>query len=169
MPLSARVGQNVQPIVTTAGTFQISCHLATACWLFREINNRDPDMNEWGDIAVNVNEAMRQIAVQGSRRQPPYRGTLAVSQNSVIVFMRNGQPQHSCVARSTQTMGGYNQTQWFSTPGVDHGYSTHAIGDIRWGRRTQLHKVKGNASNAWCQLHTTIEPIAKRAFADAIS
>ena len=162
MALSGQVGNNIAPFKLPAMTIPISCHLATLTWLYREVRQRAQKATELGQI--DVNDVIKAIAEGGSLRETPYRGTLAVSRNSVIVFMCDGQPMHSCTAISTTQIGGYNQSDWFRTPGVGHGYSSHNVTDFRWGRGNHANEVMGNAANPYCRLYTTIEPVAKRAF-----
>ena len=43
------------------------------------------------------------------------------------------QADHGCVLKQGLTVGGYNQTDWFTTAGQDHQYSEHNLGtDLQW-------------------------------------
>ena len=70
---------------------------------------------------------------------------------------------HSCVAVSGADVGGYNQVNWFSSPGAAHGYSEHSAGQFVWsGRNT----VRGNVGQD-CGLVCVSEGIARACARDA--
>lgn len=82
-----------------------------------------------------------------------YQQATAVVPGSVLVFVENGVPKHSCVAMPGMTLGGYNQTGWFTTMGIQGGYSSHPMSEIMWlGGVRHRHEVRGSNESMVCQL-----------------
>ena len=141
-----------------------SCHFATIYWIILDEANRMPTANDFMNIG-NINEAMKRMVQNGGVRinQPPGGGQLNLTTGSVIVFVRNNEPSHSCVATSATRVGGYNQLGWFTAGGSNHGYSSHNTNQFKaWGpRRWNRNKIRGNVANVYYRLYSVSEAWAK--------
>jgi hypothetical protein len=120
-----------------------TCHFATVYWLFHEAFDREINFDEYLKIG-NPNTFINGLLKYGTALQQSYRRHQAeglkvkatgavVPAGSLIVFAENKNVAgHSCVALTSQSIGGYNQTNWFSTAGKEADYSTHSTKDIQW-------------------------------------
>jgi hypothetical protein len=100
----------------------------------------------------------------------PSKGALALTPGSVVVFVKDGQPRHSCVALNAYMLAGYNMLGWFLQGGFDHDYSEHPTSDLRWRGRWREKDVQGNtAANKWCQLVAISEAAAKKVVQKAVN
>jgi hypothetical protein len=99
-----------------------------------------PTTNMFGRIG-DLNALFCAIAQAGHQLFAPNvkAGNAHLPAGAVIVFM-NPQltlAEHGCVLKQGLTVGGYNQTDWFTTPGNDHQYSEHNLGtDLQWVARS---------------------------------
>ncbi|RMF92627.1 MAG: hypothetical protein D6736_03140 [Nitrospinota bacterium] len=158
--LASRVGNIPGAVGRQWNGIATTCHFATVFWLFWDEFNRPPTQNDFltiGDPTLVV----RRMLPLGKKLGRPRAGGLILTPGSIVVFVHNGQPVHSCVAITANTLGGYNQAGWFTGPGVDHGYSVHDTSEIRW-RGGMLHgdDVQGNVGQ-WCRLTVIGEQPAK--------
>ncbi|MDB5247502.1 MAG: hypothetical protein JWQ40_1896 [Segetibacter sp.] len=139
----------------------ISCHVASLYWLFKDELKRDPVLADFTGPLYNPTNVIGQMLPYGRRITKPVFGNLALTAGSVIVFVQNQQPRHSCTASTANTVVGYNQTNWFTGLGVNHGFSQHNITEIRWrGGLSNKDDVQGN-QGSWCQLIAVPEVAAR--------
>jgi hypothetical protein len=130
-----------------------SCHFATVFWAYHAEFGSAPALANVAKMGVATG-VVRQMIAHGQKKR---RSDPALITGSVYVFVRNGEPEHSCVALSNNQVGGYNQTNWFSSPGVAHGYSTHTVDHFVW---TGTHSVRGNTGQQ-CSLVCVPEGVAR--------
>ena len=137
-----------------------ACHFATVFWLFRDEFGRIPTPAELvrvGDATL----AVGRMLAHGSRKTNPLHGSLTLTAGSILVFVRNNQAGHSCVAIAPQTLGGFNQLSWYSAGGANHAYSAHPTNELMWGsltHRSQVHRV---GAEDWYDLYEVPEQRAK--------
>ncbi|RVT85717.1 hypothetical protein DXV76_08185 [Rhodobacteraceae bacterium CCMM004] len=150
--LPGAVGQRWNQIPTT-------CHMATCYRLYEaEFGTPLTTMNAYLDAFPNPTGVIASMIPHGQRLTRPGHGAAQLRPHSVLIFVRNEQALHSCIAINATTIGGYNQTGWFTSAGVDHGYSTHQTADIDW---TGPHSVDGNGYAA--ELYQVDEMVARAA------
>jgi hypothetical protein len=123
---------------TTWNGIATSCNFATVYWL-RCANGHVP-AGALAFAGVDINGALRTIALAGTRIYPPnlLAGHPHVQPGTVITFMTPNLQSvgHSCVVTAGLTVGGYNQVGWFTTPAANHNFSTHNLGtDLMWVAR----------------------------------
>lgn len=152
---------DVNPRSFTVGgvwnTIPMACHNATLFWLFEAEFNRPPaSMNEYLDAfstpPKNPTGIVREMLALGQRLQRPGVGHSVLTTGSVIVFVHNGQPGHSCIATAAGQIGGYNQVNWFTGVGAVNGYTTHATSEFKWRGANQPLEIQGNTQDKWCSL-----------------
>jgi hypothetical protein len=140
-----------------------SCHFATIYWIIRDELGRVPTPADFATIG-NLTGAIRSMVQTGGVRinQPGRGGQVNLTAGSVIVFERNNQPAHSCVATHANQVGGYNQLGWFTAGGLNHGYSSHNTNQFKaWGGIFNRNKIRGNPNNTYCRLYSVSEDWAK--------
>jgi hypothetical protein len=111
-----------------------TCFYATTYWLYEDLHGVAPTDEVMTDIALQCtfNRIFADMIRAGRRVTRPMVGSLNLVAGSVLVFEKKGQPGHGCVVKSTTQIGGYNQTNWFSSAGNRHAYSEHHPNDIAW-------------------------------------
>jgi len=128
--------ETMQKVATT-------CHFATVYGLFHEAHDRTITFDEYldfGDPTTFIADLLPQATVlQQSHRIHAAAGLKVkatgalVQAGSVIVFAEGKtNPGHSCIALTSQRVGGYNQTDWFTTAGKAHDHTEHNTVDIPW-------------------------------------
>jgi hypothetical protein len=115
-----------------------SCLFAVTYWMLEELSVT-PTVGMFQRIGA-LNPVFCTIAQAGHRLFAPnvQAGNAHLPAGAVIVFMSlNGaSAEHGCVLKQGLTIGGYNQTDWFTTPGQAHQYSEHDLGtDLQWVAR----------------------------------
>ena len=156
MPVAGRVANIFGAAGGRWNTIATSCHFATVYWLYLEEFSRPPTLANYATIG-NPTLVVNAMLAHGRRLQQPGHVGLALSSNSVIVFARNNTAEHSCIATTTKKIGGYNQTNWFATPGANHALSFHAADDLHWQNR---NNVRGNTGQN-CHLYSIDERAAR--------
>lgn len=129
----------------------VTCHFATVYYLFCAEFGREPTRDVYLQLG-NPTGVMRQIAAMGRPVRKRKGQPLVFSPGTILIFKDGQEPAHSCAAKQINLLGGYNQPNWFTSPGIPHGYSEHRTDEIRW-RDSKLHKdhVRGNVGQ-WCTL-----------------
>lgn len=121
-----------------------TCHFATFYWFFEEAYGRAITLNEYLDVgdptlfiqgllpkATRLQQSIRRQAAAGLKEHGSH--STLVRAGSIIVFAKDRQSAgHSCVALTSSTVGGHNQTDWFTTTGKVNQFSTHSTKDIDW-------------------------------------
>jgi hypothetical protein len=111
------------------------CHTATVIWAYRELRGGDPS----ADLLVatlNPDQTLQDM-IRDPKVVPldrPKHGPLQLTPGWVVVFVRqdNDAPGHSCTAIDAMTVGGYNQTKWFTSDGKACDYSVHTTDAVKW-------------------------------------
>lgn len=151
------VGKNWNGIAT-------SCHFATCFWLYEdEFSRQLSTAMEYGNSIANPTNIISSMLQYGRILSRPAFGSLNLIPGSIIVFSRDGvTADHSCVALSTNTIGGYNQEGWFSVRGfVDHSFSIHNTSEIVWRGAGHPTEVKRPLNGLVYKLYTIDEGVAK--------
>jgi len=144
--LSGRIAQipQIDMPLPDGGTMplNIACHTATCYWLYHEAYGTPPQPDEFLNKLGDVSGLATELAKMGTRVKKS--NIKKLWPGTVLIFCDlYGNAKHSCVIANNGIIGGYNQLNWFSSPGASHAYSTHAIGDIVWkgvmNKRVQLN------------------------------
>jgi hypothetical protein len=121
-----------------------TCHFATLYWFFEEAYGRPITFAEYleiGDpslfvqsllpLATRLQQSITRRAAEGLKVKGSH--STLVRAGSIVVFAEDRQSAgHSCVALTSGTLGGHNQTDWFTTAGKTNLYTTHSTKDINW-------------------------------------
>ena len=136
----------VRAIPGLDGSHNGTCLYATVYWLYEDLHGVAPTNQTMGDINFHCtfNRIFADLISVGSRVSRPMFGSLTFPPGTVLVFQKNGQPGHGCIVKSTTAIGGYNQTNWFSTIGIKHSYSEHSPNDIVWRGAKNPYDVNVN-------------------------
>lgn len=132
----------LKEIETDYGGVARSCHFATTYWLFQEAFDRAPSLQELiglGNAQLFITSLLaKAVALQDStathaaaRLKVKKNGALVMA-GSVIIFSHGHTAEHSCVARTSQRVAGYNQTDWFTSAGTPNGFTEHDTAHIKW-------------------------------------
>jgi hypothetical protein len=134
------------------------CHNATLFWLYEDEFNKTPTLDQYLKFStLGPTAIIGNMLPYGRKLRKPASGAVALTAGAVIVFVRNGQPVHSCVAMQHDLVGGYNQVGWFQRNGVPTGFSTHLTTEIRWKDGNQVI----GSHNSLCVLVEVPEMMAK--------
>lgn len=131
---------------------EIQCHQATCYWLYEEAFDRPPAPIEFtGETLLSVQPFMAKIARLGKKLSREDFSKRNVAGGTVLIFTDStGDAKHSCVVRWDGSIGGYNQTDWFTSDGKKSEWSAHDPNHIPWSGdkhlRVMLQKgpTKGN-------------------------
>lgn len=125
---------------TAFNAFAATCHFATSYWLYSaEFGSAPTLLNYQG--GVNLTGLVNEMLPHGTKMKRPGHGAaIAVPTGTVLVFSNNGNAGHSCIVRADGLIGGYNQENWFTTPGQNHRYSQHSLGDIEWANASRARR-----------------------------
>jgi hypothetical protein len=139
-----------------------TCHFATCFWLFLDEYNREPSFGEAVDKLGDAQGVVGRMLTHGTRLNKPTRGSLQLTPGSILVFVDNNKPGHSCVATEAQTLCGYNQSTWWSIGGGDHNLSTHTTNHLMWGLKEHVNEVHRTVNAiTWYKLYEIPESSAK--------
>lgn len=140
-----------------------SCHFATTYWAFRDEFGRFPTTDELLGIG-NSQLLMSGLIGHATRKNQPLAGNLTLTPGAVLLFVNSHNvAEHSCVAITAHSVGGYNQGSWYSVGGGNHSYSTHTTAQLHWGTLANRNKVRRTVGIAWYQLYELSENIVKAA------
>ena len=133
----------------------VACHTATFIWTYWEAYGYCPLTSKVADAnlakigkGIGLTYLLTEMANHGTA-QPLNRSflkKLALTPGSVVVFVDGGSglAGHSCVAKTKYSVGGYNQTGWFSRQvgwlpgkmtkwkGAKHSYTEHPVSEFVW-------------------------------------
>jgi hypothetical protein len=167
MALAARVGAIPGAVGQSWNGIATTCNFATVFWCFWDEFGRQPTLLEFAKTG-SPNLVIKKMIPLGVRQNRPGHGNLQLTPGSVLIFVAGGEPAHSCVATAANTIGGYNQVNWYSGGGgVNHGFSTHNTNRSNWGAGGHNNDVVGNTGQ-WCQLVAVPEASAKAIVRGAI-
>ncbi|MDA1074740.1 MAG: hypothetical protein O3A63_08270 [Proteobacteria bacterium] len=137
--LDAQVAKIAHLQVTDQGhtiDLAIQCHQAVCYWLYCEAFSNPPTGNVFlsGSFA-NTPSFLTGLAKMGKPvKQEDLRGG-RVEKGEVLIFTDNQlEAKHSCITKSGSLIGGYNQLNWFSSPGIASDYTEHAFDDVQWAK-----------------------------------
>lgn len=124
----------------------IACHTATCYWLYEEAHGTPPGADEFMGDLLDLSKLITDIAKLGTRLKKS--DIKSIQNGTVLIFCDlSGSAKHSCVVRYDGKIGGYNQENWFTTPGSSHAYTHHEVNDIMWKGLTNK-RVKLNTENS---------------------
>lgn len=138
--LASVVGNNIHAIVGA----NRSCHNATSCWLYHALRGTPATAKAFNDFGYKVQITLNQMASQhGKPLNKAVFGSLSLTPGTVIVFFENGSAGHSCVAKTSKIIAGYNQTEWFSGySGIANAYTEHNTEHISWVGGAMQNRVQ---------------------------
>jgi len=135
----------VDPAVTW-NMVPTTCLMAVTYWMLLDLSVK-PTQAHFTLQLTQLNALLRQVALAGTRVVRPSLadGHAHLPAGAVIVFMETNlsQPGHACVIKNGLRVGGYNQLDWFTTPGKNHQYSEHDLdSDLDWVDRKSPLTIK---------------------------
>jgi hypothetical protein len=124
-------------------------HNATFCWLYHALRGTPATAAVFQAVGYKVQTTWNQMAGHyGKPLNKPAFGDLSLTPGTVIVFFQNGQAGHSCVAKSSKIIAGYNQTNWFNGyAGIADAYTEHSTDNIEWIGRVMQNRVQRPSMN----------------------
>jgi hypothetical protein len=132
----------------------VACHNATLYWLYQAKYRAAPSLATYLDLGFPTDVIKKPLANKNRLQRPPVNGSLSLTAGSVILFVKDGDPKHSCIATGPFRLGGYNQPNWFdesgsNARGVPNGHSIHSTLHIQWDTANASDKdlVRGNTLN----------------------
>jgi len=147
----------------------IMCHGATVFWLYADEFGRRPTLPEFTAPSMSPPDPIVKSMLRYGKHLQNAAALTSVAPGSVLVFVENNEPKHSCVALGGHRIGGYNQTGWFTTNGVPGGYSVHNMSEVIW-LPGLMHRglVRGSHDRMHCKLCAIPEGAAKAALRQAV-
>lgn len=136
----------IQAIPGLNGSHQGTCLYAVTYWLYEDLHGIGPSQTTMQDIQIrcSFNRIFTEMIQLGRQVTRPMFGGLKLTPGNVLIFQKNGGVGRACVVKDATHIGGYNQTNWFSTPGITHTYTEHHPNDIAWRGATHPHQVNVN-------------------------
>jgi hypothetical protein len=151
------------------GGVNIMCHGATLYWLYTDEFGSPPSMNVFTSNSLSPPDPVIKSMLPLGKQVLNSMALKALPAGTVIVFVENGSPKHSCVTLNGKMIGGYNQTGWFTSPGTGGHYSTHSMDDVQWLSGMMSHnQVQGSNASMKCKLIAIPENTAKAVVRRAI-
>ena len=138
--LYERVGA-IEPLqVTDRGvtvSLAIQCHHAVCYWLYWEANNHPPTGNVFlQGTYQNPTAFLTGLARMGKPLNKEDVKSGRIDKGHVLIFTDSEfGARHSCITKSGAKIGGYNQLDWYSTPGIASNYTEHEYEDIQWVKK----------------------------------
>jgi hypothetical protein len=148
---------------------QIMCHSATVYWLYMDEFQRAPSLDDFLAPGISPPAPVIQAMLGLGNQITSANALRGLTPGTVIVFVQNGEPMHSCVAIGGQRIGGYNQTGWFTSAGIGGAYTSHAMADVQWlDGLMNRNKVRGSNDRMQCTLYGIPENSAKAILRQAV-
>jgi hypothetical protein len=113
-------------------TLQWQCHQAVLAWIYEAQFGRPVTGVEFATFFLDFSPVMKAIMAQGMRVFPPATDKIYVTPGSVLIFSKQGIPEHACIMKENDKIIGYNQTNWFTGPGYASAISTHDTSELKW-------------------------------------
>ncbi len=112
----------------------IQCHHAVCYWLYSEANGHAPTGNVFLRGTLSQPTAfLTGLARMGKPLNKEDLKSGYIDKGHVLIFIdEKFEAKHSCITKTGSVIGGYNQLNWFSTPGIQSNYTEHHYQDIRW-------------------------------------
>ncbi len=147
----------------------IMCHGATVYWLFTDEFQRLPTVDEFTDQTLSPPAPVIQRMLGLGNQVNGATALNGLTPGTVLVFVLNGEPAHSCVVAAGQRIAGYNQTGWYSSAGAPGAYSSHSMNDVQWnGGVFNRHHVQGALPGQLYRLVAIPENMAKAILRQAV-
>lgn len=140
---------------------RIMCHGASVYWLYNAEFSRPPSFREFTDKKLSPPDPIIASMLKFGRQLKNLTELNAVIPGTVLVFVENGMPKHSCVAIMNHSIAGYNQTGWFTSPGIGGDYDTHRTSEVTWLGKPHAGMVQGSNSTMHCNLLAIPEGTAR--------
>ncbi|MFK0380206.1 hypothetical protein [Pandoraea sp. NPDC090278] len=107
-----------------------ACHFGTCYWLFLAEFGRAPTLSEYAEFLGNPQLLIQRLLPFGQRltRKAIQSGLVP---GTIVVFVKDGAPDHSCVATNPWTLSGYNQGYIFPS-GQFLQFTNNHISELRW-------------------------------------
>lgn len=155
--------------ISYPGVPRIMCHSAAVYWLYTDEFKRTPSLDVFTSNALSPPDPLITSMLRLGRQVTSDAALKALAPGTVIVFVENGRPMHTCIALPGQHIGGYNQTGWFTSTGVGGRYSTHNMDDVQWISGIMSgNRVRGSNDRMRCQLIAIPENTAKAIVRQAV-
>jgi len=108
------------------------CHQAVLAWIYESEFGRQITALEFSAFFLDFAPIMKAIVAKGMRVFPPSTDKIYVTPGSVLIFTKQGIPEHACVMTENDKIIGYNQTDWFTGTGYPSAISTHDTSELKW-------------------------------------
>ena len=140
---------------------RVMCHGACVYWLFNAEFSRPPSLEEFtGDKLSPPDPAIASMLKFGRQLKAPAELN-AVIPGTVLVFVENDVPRHSCVEIMNHSIAGYNQTGWFTSAGIGGEYDAHPMSEVMWLGKPHAGMVRGSNAAMRCKLLAIPEGTAR--------
>jgi len=156
--LDQRVNTIGQLQVTHNGhtvTLKIQCHHAVCYWLYWEANGNPPTGNVFlqGTLS-NPTKFLTGLARMGKPLKKEDLKSTVIDPGHILIFTDNElSAKHSCITKTGSVIGGYNQLNWFSTPGIASDYTEHSYSDVQWVRMGVVRLSTKNSEGFLMAVH----------------
>jgi len=147
----------------------IMCHAAALYWLYTDEFKHTPTLEVFTSQALSPPDPVITSMLRFGKQVKNLEALKALAAGTVIIFVQNGNPMHTCVVLQNNQLGGNNQTGWYTSNGVAGRYSTHSMDDVQWiGGLFSRNEVRGSNANMRCKLMAIPENSAKAVVRKAI-
>jgi len=128
---------------------RILCNQATLYWMVMARRGNPPSLEELAQ-AGPIMQGMKECGRPLTRSEfPDLLGRKgSILPGTVLMFYFRGNIAHSCIAKDSRTLGGFNQVGWLAGGGPNI-YSENNLTEIRWFGENQ---VQGFPESKLCQL-----------------
>lgn len=151
------------------GASQLTCHASTYLATRWEAKNQTPTLQTLLDAPLPVTQILKAMLPYAEPvAKPGFLRKAKLSPSSIVIFVEGTDtPGHSCVAVGKYRIGGYNQVDWFSRPGLSNAYSEHDTRELIWRPNGKCCRI-GGASAKEYTLVTVHEEDAKKVVSQLI-
>jgi len=165
--LSQTVATNTT--INYPGIADIMCHSATLFWLYTDEFRSSPSLDVFTSRALMPPAPLIRSMLRLGSQVKNASSLSRLAAGTVIVFVSNGEPMHSCVALPGNRIGGFNQTGWYTTNGIGGRYSAHNMTEVQWFTEfMNKNEVRGSNDQMRCKLIAIPENSAKAIVRQAI-
>lgn len=144
------------------GVPTVMCHAAALYWLYADEFKHTPTLAVFTSPKLSPPDPVIKSMLRLGRQVTNAASLKALQPGTVVVFVENGEPRHTCIVIQGQQLAGNNQTGWYTSAGVPGRYSTHSMDHIQWlGGIMSRNEVRGSNDNMRCKLIAIPENSAK--------
>jgi hypothetical protein len=153
----------------------IACHQATFCFFYMAAYRTLPTQDQLLDAPVFVNNLLKlpsRLLLQNSMKNHAKEGLKAsttgalVKPGSVVIFCKTNNlyaASHSCVAKTSSSLAGYNQKSWYNEGGEEGKYSLNSTKTKIWSKDDKTIATRpGELSAITCKLFAIPEEDARK-------